>query len=142
MELALFFTNNIKNLIGFFAVLCFALWFAFTLEEPDVKIDNLRFGVDSEMIGNITQVTMTEELKENVAMLQESGFIVKFMPSSHEAWVDPILWASMTLDEKKGKIQMLSDYLKARDGTAQIIIRDGNSDQTVADFFTGSLNIY
>ena len=120
----------------------FALWFFLTLGKPPEVIDNMKHGVDDLNKGDIAKQEMSAELETKIEELKNNGFLMEFKPASHEAWINIDTWSALDLQEKEEKVRLLSQFLKARDGTSQIVVREYGTDSMVADFFANTLRIH
>jgi hypothetical protein len=118
-------------------VLIIGIWSLSTLDPPpEDLLETSSFGeIDEDL------EALKAQLEQEIEDLTDSGFITVFQKASHEVWVNPAIWDSLAYEEKEGRVRVLSQYLKSRDGTSQVVVRADGTDEMVADFFANELRI-
>jgi hypothetical protein len=73
------------------------------------------------------------ELENKIDTWQKEGFIKELKASEHEVWIDGNRWSTYSLEDKNKIADALSAYMKAHDGTPQVMVRDADSDHMLAE---------
>jgi hypothetical protein len=83
-----------------------------------------------------------EKAERFIEKATELKFLIKFNPTEHEAWVDPVMWVATLYDDKHAYAKLLTQYCDAKyRKQSYLIIRDAYSGVRLAfyDLLTGTL---
>jgi hypothetical protein len=92
-----------------------------------------KFVGGSHVQRDLAESELTAELKEKIAAWQKEGFIKEMKVPEHEVWVNGNVWSTYSIDDKNNVADVLSAYMKAHDGTPQVMVRDSETDNMLAE---------
>lgn len=98
--------------------------------EPG-KVDKFVGGAHVQR--NLAESELSAELKEKIAVWQKEGFIKELKVSEHEVWINGNAWSTYSLDDKNNVADALSAYMKAYDGTPQVMVREFGTNKMLAE---------
>jgi hypothetical protein len=82
---------------------------------------------------DLAESELTAELKDKIAVWQKEGFIKKMKVPEHEVWINGNEWSTFSIDDKNKVADALSAYMKAYDGTPQVMVRDFDTNNMLAE---------
>jgi hypothetical protein len=82
---------------------------------------------------DLAESELPADLKEKIATWQKEGFIKEMKVSEHEVWIDGNEWSNYSIDDKNNVADALSAYMKAHDGTPQVMVRDFGTNNMLAE---------
>jgi hypothetical protein len=82
---------------------------------------------------DLAESALPAELKEKMAAWQKEGFIKELKVSEHEVWINGNAWNTYSLDDKNNVADALSAYMKAHDGTPQVMVREFGTNKMLAE---------
>ncbi len=116
------------------------LYLFLTKEEPEA--DRIAREQHETLAAHSLEITPARpEYKTACESWIDSGFIVKIDRFSHQVWLNTAEWRSLTLKEKKHRIEVISEVLSEVDGTFQVIARDPENDIFLADYFANAMRL-
>jgi hypothetical protein len=110
-------------------------------EAANLNLDNSRsesqkvdkFVGGSHVQRDLGESELTTELKDKIAAWQNEGFIKELKVSEHEVWINGNEWSTYSIDDKNDVADALSAYMKAHDGTPQVMVREFGTDKMLAE---------
>jgi len=82
---------------------------------------------------DLAESELTAELKDKIAAWQKEGFIKELKVSEHEVWINGNEWSTYSIDDKNNVADVLSAYMKAHDGTPQVMVRDFDTNNMLVE---------
>jgi hypothetical protein len=82
---------------------------------------------------DLAESELTAELEDKIAVWQKEGFIKEMKVPEHEVWINGNEWNTYSIDDKNKVADALSAYMKAHDGTPQVMVRDFDTNHMLAE---------
>jgi hypothetical protein len=82
---------------------------------------------------DLAESELTAELKDKIAAWKKEGFLKEMKVPEHEVWINGNEWSTYSIDDKNKVADALSAYMKAHDGTPQVMVRDFDTNHMLAE---------
>ena len=87
---------------------------------------------------------VTAEDERMMGLMRETNLLVRFIPDMNEAFVNPISWATMKVDEKEKAAWFLAQYCGKKKGTGTnwVEVKDAYSGKLLAKYGALGFKVY